>query len=115
VAHGGPRIGLRRAEFEYEIAASDAEAMLGTLCDGPLVEKTRYLVPHDGLTWQVDVHEGALAGVVLAEIEQEHEDQFLKLPPWVGEVTGDLRFKNANLFKLHADPNALSIRTKDSV
>jgi adenylate cyclase len=63
----GPRTGLRRAEFEYEILYSDAEEMLRTLCDGPLVEKTRYLVPHDGLIWQVDVHEGALDGLVYAE------------------------------------------------
>ena len=41
--------------------------MLGHLCGGPL--DTRYLVPDDGMTWQVDVHEGPLEGVVFAEVE----------------------------------------------
>ncbi|WP_371826915.1 CYTH domain-containing protein [Microvirga sp. VF16] len=71
----GPRRGLSRSEFEYEIAYAEAEAMLHTLCDGPLIEKTRYLVPHDGLIWEVDVHEGALQSLTLAEIELEYEDQ----------------------------------------
>jgi CYTH domain-containing protein len=99
----GPRIGLRRSEFEYEIAYPEAEQMLHTLCDGPIIEKTRYLVPHDGLIWEVDVHEGALDGLVLAEIELEHEDQTFTVPEWVErEVTGNVRYKKANLFRFHA-------------
>jgi CYTH domain-containing protein len=101
----GARTGLCRSEFEYGIAGSEAEEMLRTLCDGPILEKTRYLIPHDGFTWEVDVHEGALAGLILAEIEQDHADQAFTLPEWVGwEVTGDPRYKKANLFKLHAQP-----------
>jgi adenylate cyclase len=77
--------------------------MLRTLCDGPIIEKTRYLVPHDGLIWEVDVHEGALQGLVLAEIELEHEDLAFTLPEWIGrEVTGDPRYKKANLHQLYA-------------
>ncbi|SDB21405.1 CYTH domain-containing protein [Belnapia rosea] len=59
----GPRVGLRRAEYEYEIPAVEAEEMLRTLADGPIVEKTRFRVPHGSLTWEVDVHEGILAGL----------------------------------------------------
>lgn len=101
----GPRTGLRRAEFEYEIPTSDAEEMLRTFCDGPLLEKTRYFVRHDSLTWHIDVHEGALDGFVIAEVELEHEDQPFTRPEWVGrEVTGDPRYKKANIFKYHASP-----------
>jgi CYTH domain-containing protein len=55
------------------------------------------------MTWQIDVHEGPLDGIVFAEVELEREDQPLELPTWVGrEVTGDPHFKKANLFRLHA-------------
>ncbi|SDE62535.1 CYTH domain-containing protein [Belnapia rosea] len=60
----GPRADLRRAEYEYEIPTVEAEEMLGTLADGPIVEKTRFQVPHAGMIWEVDVHEGILAGLV---------------------------------------------------
>jgi CYTH domain-containing protein len=94
----GPRMGLSRAEFEYEIPCSEAEDILNGLCAGPLIEKTRHFVPHDGLTWEVDVYEGALVGLVLAEIELEREDQAFTMPDWVGsEVTGNPRYKKSNL------------------
>jgi CYTH domain-containing protein len=76
----GSRTGLCRSEFEYGNAGSEAEEMLRTLCDGPILEKTRYLIPHDGFTWEVDVHEGVLAGLILAEIELDHADQAFTLP-----------------------------------
>jgi len=101
----GPRTGLSRAEFEYEIAHAEAEEMLQAFCDGPLIEKTRYFVPDDGLMWEVDVHEGVLQGLILAEIELEREDQTFRLPGWVGrEVTGDPHYRKANLFTWHAGP-----------
>lgn len=105
----GPRIGLRRPEFEYEIASSEAEEMLRTLCSEPLIEKTRYSVPYDGFMWEVDVYEGALEGLILTEIELEHEDQAFTMPEWVGpEVTNDPGYKMANLYEFHADPQSLS-------
>ena len=92
------RIGMRRSEYEYEICCTDAEEIMTTLCEGRLMEKTRYFVPHDGLTWVVDVYEGALAGLVIAEIELERENQTFSLPSWVGrEVTGDPRFRKGSL------------------
>jgi CYTH domain-containing protein len=105
----GPRTGLRRSEFEYEIAHSEAEEMLRTLCGGPVLEKTRHLVPCGEFTWEVDVYEQALAGLILTEIELEHEDQAFTVPAWVGrEVTHDPRYRKANLLKLHANPQGPS-------
>ncbi len=96
----GPRVGLRRAEFEYEIPRDEAEEMLRTLCTGPIVEKTRYYVAAGSLIWMVDVHEGDLTGIVFAEVELECETQPLPLPTWIGrEVTGDPRYRKKVLFE----------------
>ena len=96
----GPRAGLRRAEYEYEIPALEAEEMLGILADGPIVEKTRFQVPHAGMIWEVDVHEGILEGLVLADVELDYEGQELVLPGWIGrEVTGDPAYRKAALVK----------------
>ena len=82
------RIGPTRTEFEYAIPLSDGEEMLQTMCDGHVLDKVRHLVPHAGATWHVDVYDGILNGVVLAEIELERADQKLELPAWIGkEVT----------------------------
>jgi len=95
----GPREGISRLEFEYEIPRADAEQMLQTLCqEGPVIEKVRHTVPFGGLDWTIDVYKGPLNGVVLAEVELEHADQHLELPPWAGEeVTSDPRFRKSAL------------------
>lgn len=91
----GLHAGLSRAEFEYEIPLADAEQMLETLCLQPIIEKTRYRVPHAGLTWEVDEFGGANAPLVLAEIELESEAQLLNTPDWIGpEVSSDVRYTN---------------------
>ena len=92
----GATDGISRMEFEYEIDSPDAEYML-MLCERH-VEKTRYLVDHAGMKWEVDVFEGANAGLVMAEVELESEDQEIELPAWAGEeVSDDPRYYNAYL------------------
>ena len=94
----GETIGLARAEYEYAIPAADAIYMLDQLCERPLIEKTRYLVPYAGLTWEVDVFEGDNAGLIIAEIELVLAEQTVALPDWIGqEVSDDPRYYNANL------------------
>lgn len=89
--------GISRPEFEYEVPVSDAREMLA-LCDGPLVEKTRYLEEYEGQTWEVDVFHGANQGLVIAEIELDDPDQAVELPVWVGrDVSGDRRYANSSL------------------
>lgn len=100
----GPGL-LARAEFEYAIPAADAEAMLATLCLPPVLEKTRTRVGHGGLVWEVDEFGGALAGLVLAEVELASAEQVPALPDWVGrEVTGDPRYMNNRLARAAAPP-----------
>jgi len=94
----GITVGATRAEYEYEIPSDEASEMLDNLCERPLIEKTRYRVEHQGLIWEVDEFDGDNAGLIIAEVELEEEDQAIVLPDWVGEeVTGDARFFNANL------------------
>jgi adenylate cyclase len=66
----GPRKSMSRAEFEYDIPASDAEAILTHMCQGHTLEKRRHFVEHSNVTWEIDVYEGSLQGIVIAEIEQ---------------------------------------------
>lgn len=88
------------AEYEYKIPIADAEELLARHCDGNLLTKTRHYVPYEGFMWEIDVYEGLLAGVVLAEVELPREGIEVPLPPWVGrEVTGDPDYKKINLQK----------------
>lgn len=91
---------LKRLEFEYEIPLSDAEQIFKAFADSPQVEKTRYFIPEEHHTWEVDVFHGKNDGLILAEIELSHEDELFALPEWVAqEVTDDDRYLNANLAK----------------
>ena len=96
----GEHKGLGRSEFEYAIPFPDAEEMLRTMCDDRVLEKIRYYVPHAELTWEINVYDGILKGVVIAEVELDREDRVLELPDWVGkEITGDSRYSKFNMEK----------------
>lgn len=91
---------ITRLEFDYEIPLKDAEEMMESLCDLPPVDKIRYEVEEDGMTWEIDVFKGANNGLVIAELELESEDQPFRLPDWAGEeVTCDERYLNVNLYR----------------
>lgn len=88
--------GASRVEFEYPIPLDQARQLLDDLCHQPRIEKLRYRIDYQGRTWEVDQFLGDNAGLVLAEVELEHADQSIELPPWIGEeVTGDPRYYNA--------------------
>lgn len=93
--------GISRAEFEYKIPLTDAQEMLDTLCQPPLIEKTRYKISINGLIWEVDEFAGANAGLILAEVELTDEAQIIELPTWIGEeVSHDSRYFNSNLARV---------------
>jgi len=86
-----------RQEFEYSIPLDDARELLA-LAEGPLIEKTRHFVEHGGMTWEIDEFHGDNAGLVVAELELDSEDQPFQLPEWVGvEVTHLRRYYNVCL------------------
>jgi adenylate cyclase len=94
----GISTGASRSEYEYEIPTADANEMLDTLCERPLIEKTRYRVPQDGLVWEIDEFKGDNRGLITAEVELQDEKQSVKLPDWIDkEVSDDPRYFNANL------------------
>lgn len=94
----GPRDGIRRSEFEYNIPYDEALVMLKTLCHQPIIEKTRYHVTYEGFVWDVDEMHGANEGLIMAEVEIEDESVEVPLPDWVGEeVSTDHRYTNLYL------------------
>ena len=93
-------IGTHRHEYEYEIPFSEGEEILNTLCEKPLIEKTRHLVPYNQHTWEIDVFTGDNEGLVVAEIELTHVGEPFSKPAWIDkEVSDDLRYYNNQLCK----------------
>ncbi|MBU1231378.1 MAG: CYTH domain-containing protein [Proteobacteria bacterium] len=94
----GVNDGPSRLEYEYEIPVQDGQELLDNLCEQPLIEKIRYLVPYGEMMWEVDEFRGANKGLVVAEIELSSPEQQVEKPPWLGEeVTDDLRYYNSCL------------------
>jgi adenylate cyclase len=88
---------LRRLELEYAIPTLEAEALISLRRDS-IIEKLRHKVPFGGLIWEVDEFAGENAGLVIAEVELNHEHQRIELPSWVGaEVTGQAEYYNSFL------------------
>jgi CYTH domain-containing protein len=93
----GRNSGATRAEFEYPVPLADAQALLA-LCEAPLIDKWRHRVKVGGLLWEVDEFLGDNAGLVVAEVELQHEAQVFERPAWLGpEVTEDPRYFNSAL------------------
>jgi adenylate cyclase len=94
------RSALVRTEFNVPVEAGQGQRMLAQLASGTsLIEKQRHIVPQNDVTWEVDAFGGVNQGLVVAEVELEHEAQAFDKPDWLGrEVTHDPRFTNHALF-----------------
>lgn len=93
----GPTAGISREEFEYEIPHRDGQLLIA-ICEGGIVEKTRYRIAHGDHVWEVDVFAGDNAGLVIAEMELTSEDEQFERPDWLGnEVSDDRRYSNSAL------------------
>ena len=67
---GKPATGhFARYEWEKEIDVNEAKELL-KLCQGTIIDKTRWIVPtgEKGLKWEVDEFHGKYEGLVVAEI-----------------------------------------------
>ncbi len=96
----GATHGLTRSEFNYPIPRADAEVMLETLAQKPLISKWRTVIEYAGHCWEVDEFLEDNAGLVVAEIELSREDEPFEKPDWIGEeVTGNPRYGNASLVR----------------
>lgn len=91
------KVGMSRAEYEYDVPAAEVEEMLATICSG-LILKTRHYVTVGSHLWEVDEFEGDNAPLIVAEIELSSEDETFVKPDWIGEeVTQDHRYYNHTL------------------
>ena len=92
--------GISRFEFEKKISLIEGTKLL-KLCLPRIIFKKRYLIEYKSQLLEVDVFEGFLNGLILAEIELNSKSQKIYLPDWVGEeVTGVKTFYNSHLSKL---------------
>lgn len=76
---------------------------LKTKVDGRLIAKTRYMIPHEPYTIELDVFENDLAPLVLAEVEfqTEEEANTFAPPEWFGEdVTFSKLYHNSVLSRI---------------
>jgi adenylate cyclase len=96
---------LSRKEIEFPIPVPDA---IELLCMTPhKIDKQRWEIRGpDKKIWTLDLFVDPHPGLMLAEIELQHEDEIFEKPDWVGEeVTDDKRYSNVNLARgpaLHA-------------
>ncbi len=113
----GPVVRIRRQDAEYYLTykskglmvreeynlplTEEAYMHLRSKVDGNLIAKKRYLIPLEGgLTLELDVFEGKLAGLLLAEVEfgSEEEAVAFEAPAWLGEdVTYSTEYHNSVL------------------
>ncbi|MCL6264645.1 CYTH domain-containing protein [Craterilacuibacter sp. RT1T] len=95
----GNASGASRYEWEREIPRAEAEALLA-LCEPGVIDKTRHLVTAGVHTFEVDEFFGDNQGLIVAEIELDHEDEAFLRPAWLGaEVTGEARYYNSALMQ----------------
>jgi adenylate cyclase len=90
---------LTRTEVEIEISKEQFDSLWGATED-KRVEKIRYEIPLEEHTIELDVYDGELKGLVIAEVEfvsVEESARFVP-PDWFDkEVTYDKKFRNRNL------------------
>lgn len=96
----GATLGVRRQEFEYAIPMDEAQELLSTLCDEPLIEKTRHYIYSGAHVWEIDEFSGDNNGLIVAEVELKDENEVFEHHDWLGqEVSQDKRYYNSMLIK----------------
>lgn len=91
--------GTTRFEWEQEISLEEATNLID-LCEPGILEKIRFEVPVGNHVFEVDAFLGENKGLVVAEVELQHEDESFEKPNWLGEeVTGQTKYYNSQLSK----------------
>ena len=97
---------LTREEREMPLSAAAYRRLLPK-AEGTVIEKDRYRIPCGPYIIELDVFSGALAPLVLAEVEfpTEEESAVFQPPDWFGtEVTYDPAYTNARLSGRKEEP-----------
>lgn len=94
---------LAREEFEIEITKIEYNNLINKV-DYNIIHKKRYYIKLDkGLTCELDLFDGKLNGLIIAEVEfTSIDDSYIFNPPsWFGvDVTEDAKYQNSNLCRL---------------
>ncbi len=95
----GNTSGTTRFEWETEISINEATNLID-LCEPVILDKIRFEVHVGNHLFEVDEFLGENRGLIIAEIELQHEDEPFEKPSWLGvEVTGKIRYYNSQLSK----------------
>lgn len=93
--------GLSRQEYELNISKEEYDNLL-TKKEGNILYKTRYKVPFNEYTYEIDIFHNQYEGLAYVEVEFntiEQAKQF-KAPSWaLQELTGSRIYTNASLAK----------------
>jgi CYTH domain-containing protein len=91
--------GLERLETELDLSVAQAN-VLWPLAGDWIIDKTRYQLPDDGGTLELDVYHGRHEGLAVLEREFETASEAAAWSPpgWAGaDITEDGRYTNARL------------------
>jgi len=96
--------GITRHEHEIDISPDMGAQLFAAPLIGAVIEKRRYQIGHGAHLWELDIFEGGLKGLYIAEIELGDEDEVFERPEWIGEeITHDKRYQNS-MIALHGKP-----------
>ncbi|MEZ4579609.1 MAG: hypothetical protein R2875_16840, partial [Desulfobacterales bacterium] len=80
-----------------------AKQVIHTFCPHP-IEKIRHIIRHQDFQWEIDEYQGENEGLVIAEVEFDHEVDYNRMlshgkPAWAGkEITeGHWHYTNMRL------------------
>ncbi|MCR5847346.1 MAG: CYTH domain-containing protein [Lachnospiraceae bacterium] len=90
---------LEHEEYNLPLNKESFENLI-VKSDGRIINKKRYLIPYEKYTIELDIFEGDLSGLVIAEVEFESREEAMSFnpPEWFGEdVTNDPAYSNSKL------------------
>lgn len=91
-------LGITRKEYEYSIPLTDADEILNDLCANNVIAKVRHYVYVDKHKWEIDEFKSDNQGLIVAEIELNHEQEGFIRPSWLGkEVSHEKKYYNSLL------------------
>ena len=94
-----------REEYNLPLTKESYEHLKRKI-DGRLIQKKRYMIPYESHTIELDVFEGELAPLILAEVEfsSEEEANSFVAPDWFAEdVTFSKLYHNSFLSQFNTD------------
>ncbi len=99
---------LVRQEFEIKLPKAEFDVLWPSTL-GKRLEKVRFEIPHKDHTIELDIYDGKLKGLAIAEVEFESISASAAFtpPPWIGEeVTANKSYKNKNLALMASLPES---------